>query len=64
MRLTELREARISRRTILWGDVRGVVLRVAKDGTWADMEWWTPDSMRAWVKRQPLDRLADWRLRP
>ena len=51
---------------VLWpGMAVGRVIRVARDGTWADMEWGRSrldfDSGDAWRKRQPLTRLADWR---
>ena len=52
---------------VLWpGMAVGYVTRVARDGTWADMVWartW-PDltgGVRTWRKRQPLDRIGEWR---
>lgn len=34
---------------------RGIVLRVAKDGTWADVRWRRGEEV--WIKRMPPDAL-------
>lgn len=49
-------------------EAHGVVTRVARDGSWADMIWWQgpprlgepPDWVPQWRKRQPLGRLDEW----
>jgi hypothetical protein len=37
----------------LTSDVVGIVIRVARHGTWADVCWVERGSGAAWVKRQP-----------
>jgi len=60
MTLDQLRAARANSLPVAWNGTRGYVLRVARDGTWADMIWHR--GVATWHKRQPLDRLADWGL--
>lgn len=60
MDLRILRFKAIDKTPVLWRQmgVKGVVGRVARDGSWADMEWRQGDY--TWRKRQPLDRLDEW----
>lgn len=65
MTLETLRRKRVDGSPVLWQGCYGKVIRVARDGSWADMEW--ASSMQSfivrsdmWRKRQPLDRLSDW----
>lgn len=37
-----------------WMDCRGYVIRVAKDGSWADIMWLDPLRDAPWTKRQKL----------
>jgi hypothetical protein len=60
-----LRRKRVDGSPVFWLGCYGRVIRVARDGSWADVEW--ASSMWAfiaggdtWRKRQPLDRLIDW----
>jgi hypothetical protein len=70
MRIDELRCKRIDGTPVLWRSMKtyGVVTRVARDGSWADMQWWKgppclggpPVGYPTWRKRQPLKCLEVW----
>lgn len=70
--LEQLRRKRVDGTPLAWDaySAYGWVTRVARNGAWADMIWahccpptlnGPPDWATQWRKRQPLDRLADWR---
>jgi hypothetical protein len=70
MTLDTLRRKAKDGTPVLWPRMQayGIVLRVAKDGMWADMWWWhgpvrlhePPVGFASWRKRQPLACLAEW----
>ncbi len=63
----DIRRKARDRTPVLWpGMAVGRVTRVARDGTWADMEWALSlsdllYSDRTWRKRQSLTRASEWR---
>jgi hypothetical protein len=67
----DLRQKRVDGTPVLWPGQHayGIVMRVARDGSWADMRWWQgppslgapPSGFPTWTKRQPLARLSEWR---
>lgn len=68
MTLDELRQARDRGAYVSWSGCIGLVQRIAKDGTWADMRWavsadslYRPEPF-SWSKRQPLRQLSQWKL--
>lgn len=65
MTLETLRRKRADGSPVFWMGCYGRVMRIARDGSWADIEWYSGawEFIRrtdGWSKRQPLDRLADW----
>lgn len=66
MTLEMLRRKRSDGSPVFWPGFGcyGQVMRIARDGSWADMEWatdmWALIQHRRWRKRQPLDRLSEW----
>lgn len=66
MTVDDLRRKRDDRTLVSWPGygMYGRVLRVARDGTWVDMEWSYPRgdfSTVVWSKRERLDRVVEWR---
>lgn len=65
----DLRRKRKDGTPVAWNHCYGIVLRVAKDGTWADMWWWQgtarlngpAEGYPNWRKRSPLANIAEWR---
>lgn len=70
MTLERLRQKSADGTPVLWPGMRtyGIVTRVARDGSWADMVWWQgparlgspPPGYPCWSKRTALGQLDDW----
>jgi len=56
--LERLRQKRAEGSFVRWWNATGYIVRIARDGSWADMLWFEGDAR--WSKRQSLARLSDW----